>query len=313
MVQPTSHLNLRTTSITAIRSTITKKDFKVTFPEEPGKQLFREIQYPASTGCFKVLNFEQEVLEAKDGLADLGTETWALVLKKEGTTLYGSDEHQFPVVVPANTVFLCRSRSVRMRVTKGKHNSTIVLWKASSLPKLAESFEKSKRHIAAQSVFPLHANSMDLLTKMVNEPHRNFELIMIGILYTTVGQIILSKDDVDLCPIDHLFPESLRPLLQMVRKEPAKYWPVPEAANIAGYSGHHFSRVFKQYSGMKFQSFVERCRASYAIELLLTSKMSIDSIAVKSGFGASQALRDAFKEILGIMPSDLRGFNHKGG
>jgi AraC-like DNA-binding protein len=250
-------------------------------------------------------------MDAKDGSADLGAETWALVLKKEGTTLYMVDEHQHPVVVPANTVFLCRSRTARMRVTKGKHNSTIVLWKASSLPKLAASFEKSKRYMAAQSVFPLHANSMELLTKMVNEPNRNFELIMIGILYTTIGQIIMSKDDFDLCPIDHLFPESLQPLLQMVRKEPAKYWPVPEAANIVGYSGHHFSRVFKQYSGMKFQSFVERCRTAYAIELLITSKMSVDSIATKAGFGAPQALRDAFKEILGIMPSDLRGFNHK--
>ncbi|MEI8281794.1 MAG: helix-turn-helix transcriptional regulator, partial [Armatimonadota bacterium] len=249
MVQPTSHLNLGSRLITAIRSTITKKDFKVTFSEEPGKLLFQEIQYPASTGCFKVLNFKQEVPEAMDGTTDLGVETWALVLKKEGTTLFMADEHQHPIVVPANSIFLCRSRTVRMRVTKGKHDSSIVLWKASSLPKLAASFEKSKRFIAAQSVFPLHANSMDLLTKMVNEPNRNFELIMIGILYTTIGQIVMSKDDIDLCPIDHLFPEPLQPLLQMVRKEPAKYWPVPEAANIVGYSGHHFSRVFKQYSG----------------------------------------------------------------
>ena len=62
---------------------------------------------------------------------------------------------------------------------------------------------------------------------------------------------------------------------------------------------------------MKFQSFVERCRTAYAIELLTTTKMSVDSIAAKTGVGAPQALRDAFKEILGIMPSDLRGFNHK--
>lgn len=135
--------------------------------------------------------------------------------------------------------------------------------------------------------------------------------MMIGILYSTIGQMMSLKDEVDLCPIDHLFPETMLPLLKMVRKDPAKYWPVPEAANIVGYSGHHFSRVFKQYSGMRFQAFVERCRTSYAIELLITTKMSVDAVATKAGFGAPQALRDAFKEILGIMPSDLRGFNHK--
>ena len=246
-----------------------------------------------------------------DGIADLGTETWALVVKKLGTTVFRTDEHQHPVVVPTNTVFLCRSRFAHMRVTKGLHDSIIVLWKSSSLPKLSASFEKSKRFMAAQSIFPMHSHSMNLLQQMVTEPNKNFELMMIGILYSTIGQMLSSKDEVNLSAIDSSFPESMMPLLEMVRKDPAKYWPVPEAANIVGYSGHHFSRVFKQHSGMKFQSFVERCRTAYAIELLTTTKMSVDSIAAKTGFGAPQALRDAFKEILGIMPSDLRGFNHK--
>jgi transcriptional regulator GlxA family with amidase domain len=146
---------------------------------------------------------------------------------------------------------------------------------------------------------------------MISEPNRNFELMMIGILYSSIGQMIAGKDEINLCPIDHRFPDSIRPLLEMVRREPAKYWPVPEAANIVGYSGHHFSRVFKQHGDMKFQTFVERCRTAYAIELLMTTKMPVDSVATKAGFGAPQALRDAFKEILGIMPSDLRGFNSK--
>ena len=258
-----------------------------------------------------MLEFDQEIGETVDGETDLGTETWALLVKKKGTTLFKSEEHPLPVVVPADTVFLCRSRTIKMRVTKGSHESIMVLWKASSLPKLSASFEKSKRFVAAHSVFPIHAHSVELLNQIVNEPNRNFELIMIGILYSTLGQILSSKDDINLCPIDHLFPESMRPLLEMVRKNPAGYWPVPDAAGIVGYSGHHFSRVFKQYSGMRFQAFVERCRTSYAIELLITTKLSVDAIATKSGFGAPQALRDAFKEILGIMPSDLRGFNPK--
>ncbi len=301
----------RKSLITAIRPTITKKDFSVSFESEPAKQLFQETYYPNSTGCFKVLNFAQDVAETMDGMTDLGTETWALVFKKRGTTLFMSDDHANPFVVPADTIFLCRSRSIRMRVTKGSHDSIIVLWKASSLPKLSASFEKSKRYLSSQSVFPLHNHSIKLLEEMIAEPNKNFELLMIGILYSTIGQMMSQKDQIDLCPIDHHFPETMLPLLKMVRKDPSRYWPVPEAANIVGYSGHHFSRVFKQYSGLKFQSFVERCRTAYAIELLISTKLSVDSVATKSGFGAPQALRDAFKEILGIMPSDLRGFNHK--
>ena len=301
----------RKNPITAIRSTITKKDFSVSYQAESAKQVFRETSYPGSTGCFKVLNFEQDVSESMDGLTDLGTETWALVFKKKGTTLFMSDDHQNPFVVPSDTVFLCRSRSARMRVTKGRHESIIILWKASSFPKLSASFEKSKRYLSSQSVFPIHSHSIQVLEGMIREPSKNFEMLLIGILYSTIGQMMSNKDQIDLCPIDHHFPETMLPLLKMVRKDPAKYWPVPEAANIVGYSGHHFSRVFKQYSGIKFQSFVERCRTAYAIELLISTKLSVDSIATRAGFGAPQALRDAFKEILGIMPSDLRGFNHK--
>ncbi len=280
-------------------------------PFGPTKQLFQEVSYPGPTGCFKVLNFDQDIPETMDGICDFGPETWGLLIKKKGTTLFKADEHQHPIVVPPDTIMLCRSRKLRMRVPKGQHSSTIILWKASSLPRLTGSFDKSKRFLAAQSVFPRHSPMVSMLQGIVSEPSRNFELVMIGVLYTTIGTMIAHKDDINLSPIDHLFPESMQPLLEMVRRDPARYWPVPEAANIVGYSGHHFSRVFKQHSDMKFQSFVERCRTSYAIDMLLTTKHSVDTIATKAGFGAPQALRDAFKEILGVIPSDLRGFNGK--
>ena len=293
-----------------IRGVWTKKDFVVDIPGESTRQLFQDISYPSSSGCFKILNFEQDVPETLDGSSDFGPETWALLFKRQGTTLYKADEHQNPVVVPANTILLCRSRSLKMRLTKGMHSSTIVLWKASSLPRLAASFDKSKRYLAVQSISPKHSQTVRLFQNLISEPNKNFEMMMIGILYTTIGLMLSGKDEINLSFIDHSFPDSMVPLLDMVRKDPAKYWPIPEAANIVGYSGHHFSRVFKQCSGMKFQSFVERCRTTHAIEMLVNTKMSVDMIAEKSGFGAPQALRDAFKEILGIMPSDLRGFNN---
>lgn len=293
------------------RGVWSKKDFVVDLPLDPARQLFREVSYPGPQGCFKVLNFDQDVQETVDGRCDFGADTWAILIKRQGTTIFKANEHQYPILVPAGTVLMSRARNLDMRVTKGNHSSTIVLWKASSLPKLASSFDKSKRYLAVQSIFPNHNHTMDLMQKIVVEPNKNFELMMIGILYTTIGLMVSGKDEINLSSIDHAFPESMKPLLEMVRNDPARYWPVPEAANIVGYSGHHFSRVFKQYSGMKFQSFVERCRTSYAVDLLITTKLSVDTVATKSGFGAPQALRDAFKEILGIMPSDLRVFHHK--
>ncbi|MBS1728188.1 MAG: helix-turn-helix transcriptional regulator [Armatimonadetes bacterium] len=280
------------------------------FPRETATQLFREVNYPGPSGCFKVLNFDQVVPETVDGLSDFGPETWGLLIKRQGTTIFKADEHQNPMIVPAGTMMLTRARNLRMRITKGVHESTIVLWKASSLPRLAASLEKSKRFVMVQSVLPHHRHTVSILQGLVDDPHRHFELMMVGLLYTTIGVMISGKDELNLSAIDQGYPDSMKPLIDMVRKEPARYWPVPEAANIVGYSDHHFSRMFKQATGMKFQSFVERCRTAYAVELLINTKLSVDTIANKTGFGAPQALREAFKDVLGIIPSDLRGFNH---
>jgi AraC-like DNA-binding protein len=91
-----------------------------------------------------------------------------------------------------------------------------------------------------------------------------------------------------------------------VRENPALPWPLKDAADMAGYSPFHFSRVFKGLVGYGFHEYVDRCRTECAVELLVTTDMPVDLVASTCGFGTTQGLRESVKEYLGLVPSELR-------
>lgn len=287
----------------------TRKDFAVNLASAGEQPLqFREIAGFPHISMFKILSFSETFSKTVEGHSSLGTDTWALLIKRKGTTVFKYADDMPPVVVPPRSIFFCRARELEMRVIKGEHDSTVLLWKYDSLPKLTAWFEKSKRQTALHSISFGHIDSIRSFDEVLTHPCRSSEMQIIGFVYSTIGRLVSTKDHIDLADLPTQLPESLVPLIDRVRKHPSDYWPVPEAASIAGYSPHHFSRVFKQSCNMKFQEYVERCRLGYAIEMLLGSRHSVEVIAEKAGFGAPQAMREACKEILGVMPSDLRGF-----
>lgn len=287
----------------------TRKDFAVNLASKGEQPLhFREIAGFPHVAMFKVLSFSDSFSHTVEGHSSLGSETWALLIKRQGTTVFKYADDAPPVVVPPRSIFFCRAKELDMRVIKGEHDSTLLLWKTEALPRLAQWFEKSKRITALQSISLGHLDSIRALDEVLAHPGRAAEMQIIGFVYSTIGKLMSTKDHIDLADLPVQLPDSLVPLIEKVRRNPSDYWPVPEAASVAGYSPHHFSRVFKQACNMKFQEFVERCRLGYAIEMLLSSRYSVETIAEKAGFGAPQALREACKEILGVMPSDLRGF-----
>lgn len=55
-----------------------------------------------------------------------------------------------------------------------------------------------------------------------------------------------------------------------------------QAAEIAGFSKYHFSRLFKEFTGITFQEYLTRQRIRHAEELLTDSKISITDIALAS-------------------------------
>lgn len=79
-----------------------------------------------------------------------------------------------------------------------------------------------------------------------------------------------------------------------------------KAAAVAGFSKYHFSRLFKEFTGVTFQEYLTRQRILHAEELLTNSKLSITDIALASGFSSVSNFNRSFKLCNHCSPSQFR-------
>ncbi len=82
--------------------------------------------------------------------------------------------------------------------------------------------------------------------------------------------------------------------------------PLEKAAEIAGFSKYHFSRVFKEFSGQTYFDYLCMERVKSAERLLLINGKPITEIAYQSGFGSLCAFNRAFKKKNQCTPSEYR-------
>lgn len=78
-----------------------------------------------------------------------------------------------------------------------------------------------------------------------------------------------------------------------------------ELAAIAQLSPYHFSRAFKQSTGISPHQYVIQCRVERAKQLLQQGKMSIGEIAIACGFSHQSHLNRHFKRLTGVTPKTL--------
>jgi transcriptional regulator GlxA family with amidase domain len=93
---------------------------------------------------------------------------------------------------------------------------------------------------------------------------------------------------------------------QYILNHPAADLSVSALAKIAAMSERNFTRVFTQEVGVSPSDYVDLTRIDVARFLLESSRLSIDAIAARSGFGSARAMRRAFLAHLGATPSDYR-------
>ncbi len=94
---------------------------------------------------------------------------------------------------------------------------------------------------------------------------------------------------------------------QYILNHPASDLSVDALAKIAAMSKRNFTRVFTKEVGVSPAVYVDLTRIDVARFLLEGSRLSIDTIAARSGFGSPRAMRRAFLAHIGAMPSEYRG------
>jgi len=79
-----------------------------------------------------------------------------------------------------------------------------------------------------------------------------------------------------------------------------------EVAGAAGYSPHHFSRLFRESTGLPPHQYVVRERVEKAKGLLAGTELPIGEVARLCGFSHQSHLTRHFKRLVGVTPAKFR-------
>lgn len=239
----------------------------------------------------------------------------AIAINHRGTLLVRSSTNPKLIVVPPRSITFLKGRlKLGVVAARGEHSTQILSWASAVTPLLehwinsrlqARSAQHSVRPIACKPIDPFFLSAVERMDH-ARSSGESIELVMLSAIYEVVAKLMMGADEVQLATLPDDLPETLKNLTSKVRSNPALGWPLKEAADMAGYSPFHFSRVFKQMVGYGFHEYVDRCRTECAIDMLVTTDSAVDLVASTCGFGTTQGLRESVKEYLGLVPSELR-------
>ena len=95
-------------------------------------------------------------------------------------------------------------------------------------------------------------------------------------------------------------------LLEIVRRNPGKWWTVAELAELASLSVNQFIRAFRAFSGSTPKNYIDTMKMNMAANELRNSNSTIESIARRFGYEDVYHFSRRFKRIVGLSPSHYR-------
>lgn len=104
---------------------------------------------------------------------------------------------------------------------------------------------------------------------------------------------------------NHIHPVVHR-VQDAIAGDPARAWDLSGLARIAGASRRHLTRLFHQHAGMSVTDYRNRLRATLAHELISQTRLDVENVAERTGFGSSRQLRRAWRRLYGTTPRQAR-------
>ena len=244
----------------------------------------------------------------------------ALCVNMRGALLArASGGNKLILLPPRSLVFVRGGTKLSLQAARGEHETILLSWMSGVAPALenwiaAKTLGKggTVRSIACRSIYPHLSSFVTRLEAVRNGSEDLADPMLLSLVHEGVAQLLSEPNEMQLATVPSGLPDTVQDLIKEVRVNPALSWPLKDAADRAGYSPFHFSRVFKQMVGYGFHEYVDRCRTESAVELLVNSDSAIDLVASASGFGTTQGLRESIKEYLGLVPSELRNVPESG-
>jgi AraC family transcriptional regulator, transcriptional activator of pobA len=103
----------------------------------------------------------------------------------------------------------------------------------------------------------------------------------------------------------------MEPALAYVDTHAGEPLSVSQAARMCFMSSHYFSRCFHQATGRTFSDYVRHVRLFRVRELLATTDLAVQIIAVQAGFATASHLAAAFRKSYGLSPAAWRRSNRE--
>jgi AraC-like DNA-binding protein len=271
----------------------------------------------AGTQHLRIENLYGNVQRVATGYATVPSGLNCLCLNMKGTLIGRVGAQGRLVLAPPRSLTFVRGTRLILQAARGEHHSMLISWPSVVAP-LLEHWIASRttasrntggmvtRNVACKPIDPHFKDAVERLEKAIAASGDTLEPLIISVLYEVVARMMVGMDQVQLAAIPLTLPDTIKELVAKVRSNPAAPWPLKDAADQAGYSPFHFSRVFKGMVGYGFHEYVDRCRTECAVEMLCTTEHAVDLVASTCGFGTTQGLRESVKEYLGLVPSELR-------
>lgn len=86
---------------------------------------------------------------------------------------------------------------------------------------------------------------------------------------------------------------------------------VGSIAEALGLSGKYLSLFFKEQTNGKISAYIENQRIAHACKLLENTEMTINDIALASGYALTHTFRVAFKKVQGVTPLEWKRTKHQ--
>lgn len=100
--------------------------------------------------------------------------------------------------------------------------------------------------------------------------------------------------------------ERLEHVFKYVADNYTKEITLNEIARTANFSVYHFTRFFKETTGMTFIRYLNNYRISKAVKYLTETDDPITEVAFRSGFDSIKTFNRVFKQIKGCSPSSFK-------
>ncbi len=259
--------------------------------------------------------------EGSFGVAHHWHDEIEIIYMVEGNVKVGVNDKIYDV--SEGDILLISSRDIHCFMPESSHSNRVVIQFNLSIfdnlnsmmgerKEIRPLFDRSKRF---SKYWDIHVKmemeeQIKALIKEYNDKQEGYKLALKARLYDL---LVLLLRKVPMETISHEEEsrqkdtlDRLENVFQYVENSYASEITLEQAAQVAGFSPYHFSRFFKQNTGITFGQYLSNFRITKAEWFLLSENMSITDTAYKAGFNSIKTFNRVFKLKKGQTPSQFK-------